>query len=41
MTDNALPQSVQSWSASDYAKNGRFVQDLAGPIFAMLSPKPG
>ena len=41
ITDNALPQSVQSWSASDYAKNGRFVQDLAGPIFAMLSPKPG
>ena len=41
MPDNALPQSVQSWSASDYAKNGRFVQDLAGPIFAMLRPKPG
>lgn len=40
-TGVTLPESVQSWSASDYAKNGRFVQDLAGPIFAMLGPKPG
>lgn len=39
--DAALPIAVQRWSASDYAKNGRFVQDLAGPIFAMLAPKPG
>ena len=40
-TDTAPPIVVQRWSASDYAKNGRFVQDLAGPIFAMLAPKPG
>ena len=40
-TDTAPPIAVQRWSASDYAKNGRFVQDLAGPIFAMLAPKPG
>ena len=40
-TDTAPPTAVQRWSASDYAKNGRFVQDLAGPIFAMLAPKPG
>lgn len=40
-TDAAPPNAVQRWSASDYAKNGRFVQDLAGPIFAMLGPKPG
>ena len=37
----ALPKPVQRWSASDYARNGRFVQELAGPIFAMLSPRPG
>ena len=32
---------LQHWSASDFAKNGRFMQDMAGPIFAMLAPKPG
>ena len=41
LTKEAAPVSVQRWSASDYAKNGRFVQELAGPIFAMLAPKPG
>jgi SAM-dependent methyltransferase len=41
MTDAAPPKAVQRWSASDYAKNGRFVQELAGPIFAMLAPRPG
>jgi SAM-dependent methyltransferase len=35
------PKAVQRWSASDYARNGRFVQELAGPVFAMLAPKPG
>jgi SAM-dependent methyltransferase len=40
-TDAAPPKAVQRWSASDYAKNGRFVQELAGPVFAMLRPKPG
>ncbi len=40
-TKEAAPRPVQRWSASDYAKNGRFVQELAGPIFAMLAPKPG
>ena len=40
-TDAAPPQAVQRWSASDYAKNGRFVQEMAGPVFAMLAPKPG
>ncbi|MEZ5827854.1 MAG: class I SAM-dependent methyltransferase [Hyphomicrobiales bacterium] len=37
----AAPKAVQRWSASDYAKNGRFVQELAGAVFAMLAPKPG
>jgi SAM-dependent methyltransferase len=40
-TDAAPPEAVQRWSASDYAKNGRFVQEMAGPIFALLAPKPG
>jgi SAM-dependent methyltransferase len=39
--DAAPPKAVQRWSASDYARNARFVQELAGPIFAMLAPRPG
>lgn len=39
--DTAPPKPVQRWSASDYAKNGRFVQEMAGQVFAMLAPKPG
>jgi hypothetical protein len=39
--DAELPTPVQRWTASDYAKNGRFVQELAGPIFHMLEAKPG
>jgi SAM-dependent methyltransferase len=39
--DTAPPKPVQRWSASDYAKNGRFVQELAGPVFGMLAAKPG
>jgi SAM-dependent methyltransferase len=35
------PKAVQRWSASDYARNGRFVQELAGPVFGMLAPRPG
>ena len=35
------PKAVQRWSASDYARNGRFVQEMAGPVFAMLAPRPG
>ena len=40
-SDAAPPKPVQRWSASDYARNGRFVQELAGPIFTMLAAKPG
>jgi len=40
-TDTAPPKPVQRWSAADYAKNGRFVQELAGPVFGMLGAKPG
>jgi SAM-dependent methyltransferase len=39
--DTTPPTPVQEWSASDYAKNGRFVQELAGPVFSMLAAKPG
>ena len=35
------PKAVQRWSASDYAANGRFVQDLASDVLAMLAPRPG
>ncbi|HKB00524.1 MAG TPA: class I SAM-dependent methyltransferase [Methyloceanibacter sp.] len=39
--DAEPPKPVQRWTASDYAKNGRFVQELAGAIFHMLAAKPG
>ncbi len=35
------PKPVQRWSAEDYARNGRFVTDLAGPVLAMLAPQNG
>ena len=41
LPEAAAPKAVQRWSASDYARNGRFVQELAGAIFAMLEPRPG
>lgn len=41
VSEAASPKAVQRWSASDYAKNGRFVPELAGLVFAMLAPKPG
>jgi SAM-dependent methyltransferase len=41
MLDSAPPEPVQRWSASDYVKNGRFVQEMAAAVFAMLEPKPG
>lgn len=40
-SDAELPKPVQRWSASDYAKNARFVQEMAGQVFSMLAPKPG
>jgi SAM-dependent methyltransferase len=39
--DTDLLKPVQRWSASDYAKNGRFVQEMAGQVFAILDAKPG
>jgi SAM-dependent methyltransferase len=40
-SNTAPPKPIQRWSASDYAKNGRFVQEMAGAVFAMLASKPG
>lgn len=31
----------QRWSASDYARNARFVADLAGPLVTLLAPRAG
>ncbi len=39
--DDSGPTATQRWSASDFAKNGRFIHDMAAPIFALLAPKPG
>jgi trans-aconitate methyltransferase len=35
------PKPVQRWSADDYAKNGRFVSELARPVLDLLAPKRG
>ena len=32
---------VETWSAADYARNGRFVADLAGGVLALLAPQRG
>ena len=34
------PKPVQRWTASDYAANGRFVQDLAGDALASWPHSP-
>lgn len=39
--DASVPKAVQRWLAEDYARNGRFVWELAKPVFGMLAPKPG
>jgi trans-aconitate methyltransferase len=33
--------SAQHWDPETYAKNARFVQDLAGPVVALLAPEAG
>ena len=37
---NALAD-VQTWDAQGYARNARFVADLAGEVVAWLAPKAG
>jgi trans-aconitate methyltransferase len=31
----------QTWNATQYARQGRFVADLAGGVFDLLAPQPG
>lgn len=31
----------QTWNATQYSQNGRFVADLAGGVLSLLDPKPG
>ena len=38
---SATPASLQSWDATQYARNGRFVADLATAAVALLAPLPG
>ena len=33
------PERTQTWNATEYAANGRFVADLAGEVFRMLAPQ--
>jgi len=33
--------ATQTWDPERYARNARFVSDLAGPIVEMLNPQPG
>ena len=35
------PSPLQHWSAATYARNARFVADLATPVVALLAPQPG
>jgi SAM-dependent methyltransferase len=33
--------SAQTWNASEYERNARFVSDLGAPVFQLLAPAPG
>src|ERR1700753_1269755 len=33
--------TAQTWNAAGYAKNARFVADLAAPVLDLLAPQPG
>jgi SAM-dependent methyltransferase len=33
--------AADAWSASDYARNARFVSDLGAPVLELLAPRPG
>ncbi len=43
MTASTAPASTasQQWQAESYARNARFVADLARPVVDLLNPKPG
>jgi trans-aconitate methyltransferase len=40
-TISEQPVSKQKWNAAGYAREGRFVADLAGGLVALLAPQPG
>jgi trans-aconitate methyltransferase len=41
-TATAITQATtQTWNAADYARQGRFVADLAGGVFDLLAPQAG
>src|SRR3984957_13439195 len=33
--------SAQTWDPASYARNARFVSDLASPVLELLAPQPG
>jgi len=41
VVESTPPKPVQRWSADSYARNGRFVTDLAKPVLDMLAPRRG
>ena len=41
MASPSSPGATQVWSADAYAKNARFVADLAGGVVDWLAPRPG
>lgn len=41
MTQTPPGDASQQWHAESYARNARFVADLAAPVVALLAPKPG
>jgi trans-aconitate methyltransferase len=40
-TEAGLSKSPQTWNAANYAKQGRFVADLANSVFELLAPQAG
>ncbi|GAC1501117.1 MAG: class I SAM-dependent methyltransferase [Vulcanimicrobiaceae bacterium] len=38
-TSDRRPDAGQTWNAATYARNGRFVADLALPVVALLAPR--
>jgi SAM-dependent methyltransferase len=41
MTQTPPGDASQQWQAESYARNARFVADLAAPVVELLAPKPG
>lgn len=41
MTQTPADGASQQWQAESYARNARFVADLAAPVVELLAPRPG